>query len=240
MRQEEGDEPPVIRGLWVQEIDWLKTVSSTGIIPPPPEFSDSVPYCHGDHLQACLYRGCTCTGDGVWRSEEVSPCRLMDADDTSSTDGRVSDSECASFNTHESESDSSGCSDADTQHQFGADVMSQSALHLMHVSGFTSPHHTDMDSDSTGCAQSQLGISDSTCTLSSVNASQKGFRDDTTGSLFDERKGRVTQVSKLFISPSFRESIKQMLSDWKTTKAASEGLIFHHVRLFHQFVIWFP
>ncbi|KAM9716162.1 uncharacterized protein map3k14b [Menidia menidia] len=33
-----GGEAPVIRGLWVQEVDWLRTSS---IIPPPPQFLDS-------------------------------------------------------------------------------------------------------------------------------------------------------------------------------------------------------
>uniref|UniRef100_A0A8C6Q4K1 Mitogen-activated protein kinase kinase kinase 14b n=1 Tax=Nothobranchius furzeri TaxID=105023 RepID=A0A8C6Q4K1_NOTFU len=48
-RLKDGGEPPVIQGLWVQEIDWLKMTSSTEIIPPPPQFTDSC--CHGNHLQ---------------------------------------------------------------------------------------------------------------------------------------------------------------------------------------------
>ncbi|XP_055005824.1 mitogen-activated protein kinase kinase kinase 14 isoform X2 [Boleophthalmus pectinirostris] len=42
---EDGQERPIIQGLWVQEIDWLrsssKEMTSCDIIPPPPQFTDS-------------------------------------------------------------------------------------------------------------------------------------------------------------------------------------------------------
>ncbi|XP_075314337.1 uncharacterized protein map3k14b [Odontesthes bonariensis] len=204
-RREEGEEPPVIRGLWVQEIDWLKATSSAEIIPPPPQFTDSLPCCHGDQL----YGG----GRG---SEEASLCRSVDADDTTSADDRDSGSDC--------ESESSFC--ADIRDQFGAES-SDCTLDPMKVSGFDSCPRTD--SDSTGSVQSLPGISNSNYTHSSVDASQSAFGfDDTGDSLFDELKGRVTQISKLFVSTLFRDSIKQTLNDWKATKPANEGLIFHH------------
>lgn len=87
-------ERPVIRGLWVQEVrqtsadsDW--TLSSAGIIPPPPEFTDSV--------------GCSCAAvcQCAWGSEVVS--QSEGADDTSSSkDGGGSEQDSAG--TYESDS----------------------------------------------------------------------------------------------------------------------------------------
>lgn len=91
---EPGAERPVIRGLWVQEVrqtsadsEW--TLSSAGIVPPPPEFTDSV---------AC---DCACVCQCASRSEGASLSE--DAEDTSSGEdggGLEQDSECA----HESDS----------------------------------------------------------------------------------------------------------------------------------------
>ncbi|XP_061564713.1 STE20-like serine/threonine-protein kinase isoform X2 [Cololabis saira] len=215
-RRQEGEEAPVIRGLWVQEIDWLKTASSTELIPPPPEFSDSVPCCHGDLLQSCTSRGCSCAGADVWGSEEV--IRVMDADDSSSTDNGASHSECKSPTTHEWDSDSSGCTDADVH----------SALDLMHLSGLTSSQHAELRWGSSGLTASLLGGSGSPSTCSSGSTSQSGCEEDTGDVIFDELKGKVTQVSKLFLS-SCGASLKYMLNDWKSRKAANEGLIFHHL-----------
>lgn len=89
---ERGEERPVIRGLWVQEVrqtsadsEW--TLSSAGIVPPPAEFTDS-----------CDYAGvCQCES----RSEGVSLSE--DAEDSSSGEdggGSEPDSEC----THDSDS----------------------------------------------------------------------------------------------------------------------------------------
>ncbi|XP_072230077.1 uncharacterized protein [Leuresthes tenuis] len=221
-RQEEGGEPPVIRGLWVQEIDWLKTTSSAEIIPPPPQFTDSLPCCHGDLLHPCTYGG-----DCVRRSEV---CTSIETDDTTSADDRDSGSDCESVHTHESESDSSFC-DADIRDQFGAEASaSDGAFSPVKVSGFNSSPHTEWDSDSTGSLQSLPGISNSKDTHSGVDSSQSvgGFHD-AGDSLLDELKGRVTQISKLFVSTLFGDSIIRTLNDWKTTKPANEGLIFHHL-----------
>ncbi|XP_024859025.1 uncharacterized protein LOC112450033 [Kryptolebias marmoratus] len=64
-RPEEGQEPPVIQGLWVQEIDWLKTTSSSDIIPPPPQFTDSC--CHGNRP----HRTSTGPGDSSEDSQDI-------------------------------------------------------------------------------------------------------------------------------------------------------------------------
>ncbi|XP_051795916.1 microtubule-associated serine/threonine-protein kinase 4-like [Acanthochromis polyacanthus] len=207
--QQDGEERPVIRGLWVQEIDWLKS-TSTDIIPPPPQFTDSA--------ELCLYRG-------VCERLEEDQLRSADPEETSSSDDRGSDSDCSlhceSFCTHESESDSSFCLEADMRDQLRVEA-SNSTFDLMQVSGFNSSSQADWDSDSTGCEQSLLGVSDCTFTHSSGNVSGC---DDT---VFDELRGKVTQIPKLFVSAFHRDLIKHVLNNWKSSKPANEGLIFHH------------
>uniref|UniRef100_UPI0037E9AC65 mitogen-activated protein kinase kinase kinase 14 n=1 Tax=Semicossyphus pulcher TaxID=241346 RepID=UPI0037E9AC65 len=231
--QEEGEEPPIIQGLWVQEIDWLKSAEREAtlpaeIIPPPPQFTDSRSCSHGD-VQACVHGGCSCAD--VFEDVSPSEDRSADTDDTSSSDHRGgSDSDCdlerdsESVCTHESESDSSDAQAADRDSNLTFD--------LMHVSGFNSHSHTDRDSDSAGRVQSLLGMSDSTDTLSSVNISQSAFGfDDTsdTDTVLDFLRGRVTQMPKLSVSPFFKDLIKQTLNGWKTSTSVNEGLIFHHL-----------
>ncbi|KAF1373530.1 hypothetical protein PFLUV_G00239840 [Perca fluviatilis] len=229
--QEDGEERPIIRGLWVQEIDWLKSAgrettssSSAEIIPPPPQFTDR---CLGD---SSVYEGCA---DVCIRG--LLP---VDTDDTSSSDpGGGSDSDCGleqdseSIYTHESESDSSCGAEDDTQTpaSFGAEArMSSLTFDLMQVSGFTSTCHAEWDFDSTGCVQSLLGNSDTT---SAVNTFQCAFSFDDTSDIdtvLDGLRGRVTRLPKLFVSPFFRDLIKRTLNAWKTTTSVNEGLIFHH------------
>nr|XP_008296491.1 PREDICTED: uncharacterized protein LOC103369530 [Stegastes partitus] len=216
--QEEGEEPPIIRGLWVQEIDWLKSTSAE-IIPPPPQFTDSA--------DLCMYEDeCDC----VRRLEESDQLGSADPDDTSSSEDRGSDSDCSldceSVCTHESESDSSFCLEADVQDRLGVEAnASNSTFDLMHVSGFNSSSHAEWDSGSTECLQSLLGVSDHAFPHSSVSVSGC---DDTSHKVFDELRGKVTKIPKLFVSAFHRGLIKQILNDWKSTKPANEGLIFHH------------
>lgn len=175
-RPEEGQEPPVIQGLWVQEIDWLKTTSSSCIIPPPPPFTDSC--CHGNRLHRTL----------------------TDPDDPSE-------------DSQESWSDSSCPSDL--------------TFDLMHVSGFNSSPQTEEDSDSE-FLQSVLGVSEWSDAPSSE--SQRTFgSDDTTDPVLEKLRGRVTQIPKPLVSALLRDSVKQILDVWRTTKPANEGLVFHHV-----------
>lgn len=215
----------------MQEIDWLnsadgETTSSAEIIPPPPQFTDSQP-CSHEQLRPCD-AGCSCADvcDSVTGSE--------DTNDASSTDDRGgSDTDSESVRTHKSESDSS-CGAGDS---FGAEArMSNLTFDLMHVSGFNSSSCTEWDSDSAGCVQSLLGVSDSVHTSGAVITSQCGLDFDGVGdtdTALDIIRGRVTQMSKLSASPFFKDLIKQTLSDWKTSKPLNEGLIFHHVRHFH-------
>ncbi|XP_026206423.1 uncharacterized protein LOC113155902 isoform X2 [Anabas testudineus] len=232
--QEDGEEPPIIRGLWVQEIDWLKsaerkTTSPAEIIPPPPQFTDpaSVLCSHGD-LSSCIYKSCTCADVCVCVRglEAVSPSedqyRSADTEDTSSTEDRGDlDTDCGleqdsdSFCTHESESDSSCCVEDDIRDNFGVEDTSNSPFDLMHVSGFNS---SSSHRDSTGCEQSLLGLSDSSWCFNDRND---------VDTVLDELRGRVTQIQK-FVSPFFSDLIKQTTNDWKTKKHVNEGLIFHH------------
>lgn len=246
--QEGGEEPPIIRGLWVQEIDWLnsadgETTSSAEIIPPPPQFTDSVSQpCSLKELQSCLYEGCSCadvcecvTGlEDRDRSEDTNDTPSSDDRGGSDSSGLEQDSE--SVCTHESESDSScGAEDGvQVTDSCGAEArMSNLTFDLMLVSGFNSSSRDERESDSAGCVQSLLGISDSTYTSSAVNTSQCAFSFDDmsdTDTVLDVLRGRVTQMPKLSVSPFFKDLVKTTLSDWKTSKPLNEGLIFHHVR----------
>nr|XP_046232537.1 mitogen-activated protein kinase kinase kinase 14 isoform X2 [Scatophagus argus] len=237
---EGGEERPIIRGLWVQEIDWLKssdreTTSCAEIIPPPPQFTDSA----SQLLQSCLCEDCAdvceCVLEDVSLSEDQD--RSADTNDTSSTEDRGgSDSDCdcdlerdsESVCTHESESDSSCGAEDGIQAEA---AVSDLTFDLMHLSGFNSSSHAGWDSDSTGCVQSLLGISGSTYAPSAVNTPQCafGFHDmSDTDTVLEILRGRVTQMPKLSVSPFFKGLIKQTLSDWKTSKPLNEGLIFHH------------
>ncbi|XP_034425768.1 uncharacterized protein LOC117752515 isoform X2 [Hippoglossus hippoglossus] len=242
--REEGEHRPVIRGLWVQEIDWLKSVdgdatSSAEVIPPPPEFTDSCCCSVGGRLSCEHDEICSCTDvcDRVRGSEDVSPSEdrygSIETDDTSSSDDRgASDSDCSvqdleSIRTHESDSDSSCWADDDTPAPESFAVqgkVSNSTFDLMHVSGFTSGP-AEWDSDSTECVQSMLGLSDS------VNTCRGSFGFDDLSDLdavLDEMRGRVTQMPKQFVSPFFKDLIQQTLSDWKPNTPVNEGLVFHH------------
>ncbi|KAF7665095.1 hypothetical protein LDENG_00155310 [Lucifuga dentata] len=164
--KEGGEERPIIRGLWVQEIDWLKSVdskttSSPDIIPPPLGFTDSVtPLCsHADcslKVDPCSHvcEGLSADFNDMLLSEDWYG--LIDTKDTSSSDSRGgSDSE--SIRTHESDSDSSCCvgngfgyvhSSEDTSEihsstcvpdSFGQEAsVSDMTFDLMGVSGFNS------------------------------------------------------------------------------------------------------
>ncbi|XP_075948931.1 uncharacterized protein LOC142951319 [Anarhichas minor] len=235
--QGDGEQPPIIQGLWVQEIDWLKsasketTTSSAEIIPPPPQFTDC---SHGD---SCVHKG---GADVCVRGvEDMSPSedcyRSVDTDDKGGSDSDCSlDRDSESVYTHESESDSSCATEDGTQAPGSLGVedrMSNLAFDLMQVSGFTSSSHAEWDSDSTGCVRNLLGVSESNSTPSTVNASQCAFGVDDMSDIdtvLGGLRGRVTRLPKLFVSPFFRDLNKQTLNDWESSTPVNEGLIFHH------------
>lgn len=222
--QEDDEERPIIRGLWVQEIDWLRSAgrdvtssSSAEIIPPPPQFTDSVsqPCSHGD----------LCEGSEDRAAETESSSE--DRGDSEDQDSEDQDS----VYTHESESDESDVTEAPDRFAVAA-RMSNLTFDLMQVSGFTCSH-AEWDSDSAGCVQSLLGDSD---TQSTVNTSQCAFSWDDMSDIetvLDGLRGKVTQMPKLFVPVFFKDLIKQTLNDRKTSRPVNEGLIFHHVRCLH-------
>lgn len=262
--KEEGEEPPIIRGLWVQEIDWLKSADSkltisNGIIPPPPQFTDSVAAPCVDPLTR-VYEGLSAAANDASPSEDQ--CGLRDTEDTSSSDNReASDSE--SIRTHESDSDSSCCAgdgrdcahsseDALEIHsrthaidRFGQEAnVSDLTFDLMGVSGFDSAAESSREGTSASfhrCAeassrtQSLLGIPYSTyaeraVSISGCSLSAEDVCDVDT--VLGGLRGRVTQLSRHFVRPFFNDLIKHM-DDGRKSVSVNEGLLFHTVRHLH-------
>lgn len=239
--QEEGEEPPIIRGLWVQEIDWLKSAekektSAAEIIPPPPQFTDPASACCScADLPSCLYESFTCANvcDCISRLEGVSLSDTSSTDDRGGTDsdcGLEQDSESAC--THESESDSSRCTEDDIRNNdfVVEESLSDSTFDRLHMSGFkSSSSHTD--TDSTGCELSLLEPSDSPFTPSTGKAYQRFDDMSDVDTVLDELKGKVTRMQKPLVLPFFNNLMKQ------GTEHNNEGLLFHHVR--HLYLVHF-
>lgn len=223
---EGGEERPIIRGLWVQEIRLTSgstalISSSAEIVPPPPEFTDSV----------C----CSCTDvcKCVMGSEDMS--QSEDADDTSSVnDGEGSDLEQDSVCTDESGSSSSSGAEGGAAEFRVRDGTSAPTLDLMLVSGSSSGAKQGCDS-----VQSLLGVSDTTCCFAAVNTSQDAPGLDTSddGTVLDIPRGQVMQIEKQMSSAFFKDLMEQTQSD---SKHLNEGLIFHHVRHFYLVCIIHP
>lgn len=78
------EERPVIQGLWVHEVDWLKSgESSSDLIPPPPQFTDWQP-C-GDEDAGCSCTDvCECTG----QSGDTDDCDLDQDSESESNSSR--------------------------------------------------------------------------------------------------------------------------------------------------------
>ncbi|XP_041717148.2 mitogen-activated protein kinase kinase kinase 14 [Coregonus clupeaformis] len=184
-QREEEQEPPVIQGLWVQEIDWSKSTnkdmswaSEVNQLPVDlPKHTDSiwVPHRRGgcsldtvfELVSHCSLEGVSKCADGLSDIYE-----LMGVSDSSSESGGMSESPCSlksisdseSIRTHESESDSS-CS-------FGDGGLSDSVCSLVDVSdclssvmcvsdNFLAPEGAS-DSNSS-CNLMGVSDSDSTC-----------------------------------------------------------------------------
>lgn len=202
------EERPVIQGLWVHEVDWLKSgESSSAIIPPPPQFTDSVsqPRSPADLRSDA---GCSCT--------DVCECVTGQSADTD---------DCDLDQDSESESDSS-CGENENDPPATADL----TFDLMQVSSASDLR----SSDSAGSLRSLLGGSHSTSSDGvGVNKAQCVFGLDDlnlTDAVVDVLRGRVMQMTKKPASPLFKNLIKQTLSEWRSSKRLHEGIIFHHVR----------
>ncbi|TNN03360.1 hypothetical protein fugu_000389 [Takifugu bimaculatus] len=100
-----GEERPVIQGLWVHEVDWLKSgESSSDVIPPPPQFTDPQPCGPADEDA-----GCSCT--------DVCECAT----------GQSGDTDCDLDQDSESNSSGGGEDDAPVTADLTFDLMQVSS-----------------------------------------------------------------------------------------------------------------
>lgn len=194
-------ERPVIQGLWVQEVDWLKSGEpSSDVIPPPPQFTDFV-------LPPCGTAGdadCSCT--------DVCECVTGQSGDTD---------DCDLDQDSESESDSSRGAEDDPPETTNL------TFDLMQVSSASDAR----SSGSAGSLQSLLGDSHSNSSDVNKSQCVFGLDElNLPDAVVDVLRGRVTQMTKASASPVFRNLIQQTLREWRSCKHLHEGLIFHHVR----------
>ncbi|CAL9699551.1 unnamed protein product [Knipowitschia caucasica] len=219
---EDGEERPVIQGLWVQEIDWLrstnKEMSSCDIIPPPPQFTDSY---NGDQVSSLC-----CSSEDKLQAVSISEDQYRLTE--SSLDRGDSDWDFEQ-DSESSDSDSSCCVEECGHCSRG---MPDSGLSLMGVSGFGRdqsycPSSCESVSDSSnrfsGCAQSLLGMLDHT---SSVNLSTDEM--DKMEAVLEELRGRVCHIPKMFATLFFEDVMRQSLREWTLKCTINEGLLFHN------------
>lgn len=198
------EEPPVIQGVWVREVDWLKSAeSSSPIIPPPPQFTDSV-------AQPCGPAGLPLEAGCGWT--DVFACetgQLADTDD------------CDLDQDSESESDSSCGAEKDPA------ATTDLTYDLMQVSSASDVRW----SDSAEGLGSLLGGSDAASTDTSHGPCVLGRGDlNLPDSVVDVLRGRVMQMTKTPASALFKNLLKQTLSGWRSSQRLHEGLLFQHVR----------
>lgn len=194
----------MIQGLWVHEVDWLKSgESSAAIIPPPPQFTDSASQpCSPADLR--WDAGCSCAG--------VCEC----------VTGRSADTDaCDLDRDSESESDSSCGAENDPP------APTDLSLGLMQVSSASDVRSSDCG----GGLPSLLGRSRPAS--ADVNNPRCAFGLDDLNlpdGVVDVLQGRVMQMTKTAASPLFKNLIKHTLNGWRISKQLHEGLIFHRVR----------
>lgn len=196
----EREERPVIQGLWVHEVDWLKSgESSAAIIPPPPQFTDSASrLCSPADLRSAA--GCSCT------------------DSCECVTGRSADTDaCNPGRDSESESDSSCGAENDppapTDLSFGLMQVSSASDcggSLPSLPGRSRSASADVNNPQCAFGPDDLNLPDA--------------------GAVDVLQGRVMQMTKTAASPLFKNLIKHTLSGWRISKQLHEGLIFHRVR----------
>ncbi|KAJ0016083.1 hypothetical protein NQD34_014373 [Periophthalmus magnuspinnatus] len=220
---EDGQERPIIQGLWVQEIDWLrsssKEMTSCDIIPPPPQFTDSY---NGDQISS-LCSSCEDKLKAISISEDQY--RLTDT----SLDRGDSDWDYEQDSESNNESDSS-CFVEDCRHcNTGKPNWT---FDFMGVSGFShDPNYcpsgyesvTNSSNGFSGCAQGLLGMPDHT---SDVNFSADDM--DKMDGVLEELRGRVTHMPKMFAMVFFEDVMRQSLREWNSKSTVNEGLLFHN------------
>lgn len=194
------EERPVIQGLWVHEVDWLKSGgSSSEVIPPPPQFTDSQPRGPADEDA-----GCSCT--------DVCECVTGQSGDTD---------DCDLDQDSESESNSSrGVED-------NAPVTADLTFDLMQVSSASDVRWSDSaGSLHSLLGDSHSAPSDVNKSQRAFGSNEPNRPD----AFAEVLRGRVTQMTKASTSPLFRNLVKGTLREWRGSKHLHEGLIFHHVR----------
>lgn len=224
IRPEDGQERPIIQGLWVQEIDWLpstsKEMTSCDIIPPPPQFTDS----YSGDLERLSPLCCSC--EDKFQSLSISE------DQYRLTDTSLGRGDSDWENEHDSESinesDSSCCVEDCAQRQYNTG-MSDSTFDLMGISGFSrdpdycSTSCESVTDSSSGRTHRRLRMYDHT---PDVNFSADDV--DKTDAALVELRGRVTHTPKMFAALFFEDVIRQSLREWNTKQTVNEGLLFHN------------
>ncbi|XP_053727583.1 uncharacterized protein LOC128762962 isoform X2 [Synchiropus splendidus] len=224
-RSQREQERPIIRGLWVQELDWLKSSSreistSYDIIPPPPQFTDSLSQ---DELQECgCISGsvCECSDTPDWMLPSKEPCPTLDTDDTSSSCNHSdSNSDLDSICTHETDSDFSCCAEECQHKPQSCGAMSNMTFDLMNVSGSQLGSEFSPTSQYKGRTLHTLhrpgDVSPDVSTLTA-----------TSDRVLDALRGKVTRMSRFFAAPFFKYLKAQ--TDWKIDRMSNEGFIFYH------------
>ncbi|CAL8284505.1 unnamed protein product [Merluccius merluccius] len=234
-----NQEPPIIQGLWVQEIDWLRqrpqhdppTTSADdpamtpslpcGIIPPPPQFTDRVvadPGCHGDDEAMS-------GDDDYFVSECVSPSE--EDDEHTGGQNRAGDPDSApapgrGSESANGESTSWGSRSSDAESDAESTVSSWSRGSDSSGGG-SWPDCSDRAANaSCACASVALG---SQCTCAAAAAAAGGEVDE---SQLAGLRGRVTRAESRFILPFFkdREKYDAMRTDAEEQQS-NEGILLH-------------
>ncbi|XP_020310070.1 uncharacterized protein LOC109865966 [Oncorhynchus kisutch] len=180
-QREEGQEPPVIQGLWVQEIDWSKSTnkdiswaSEVNQLPVDlPKHTDSiwVPHSHGGCILEGLFEivshrsleGVSKCTDGLSDTYE-----LIGVSDFSSEIGGMSESPSSLKSTSDSESIRTRESESDASSSFGDGGLSDSVCSLVDVSDCLSSVMCVSDNV---LASESVSDSDSSCSLMGVSDS---------------------------------------------------------------------
>ncbi|KAL0984193.1 hypothetical protein UPYG_G00138340 [Umbra pygmaea] len=260
-QREEGQEPPVIQGLWVQEIDWSKsTHQDTSWASDLPKHKDWVPHCPGDCSLECVSKCVDGLSDIFYKLIDV-PNSSSESGVSESTGSLQNKSESESIRTHESESDSS-CG-------FGDWGMSDSVCSLVDMSDGLSSVMCVSDnflatlatasSSNSSCSLMGVSDSDSTCShgrqsrsSSSVEGASNSSRSlvgvpDMAGfvsqsfcsvgggfdseMMLEELRGRVTQKHKRLVSPFFKALVEDISDERKEVASRINEGLIFHKQL---------
>ncbi|KAG7277602.1 hypothetical protein CRUP_013920 [Coryphaenoides rupestris] len=251
-----NQEPPIIQGLWVQEIDWLQPrhhqdpatsavidhvktpLLPCSIIPPPPQFTDGVlvadPHCHGDDqaLQRHTRHTLQSIVDGL---ERVS---LLEEEEEEEEDEHTGGQSCA----RDSDSTPAPGGEAGGSESARWDSWSSSDMESDAESTSSSCWGLDSSSgsvpDCPDSAQNPGGTANASCTCASIGIGSQCactvVAAMAAGGDVDERllaglRGRVTRAGSHSILPFFKEWEKRRATHEQTDpdEQAHEGILLH-------------